>query len=196
MILRRGALVLTFLLPTTAAAEGLTIEDAVRLALQNNERAQKGAASRGNRRGPARACSRRVLSDTRRGPERPPTSRILGRNPEYDNQRRPHLEPALVQPERVSSVRAAEALARVGEVGKRPGQAAARVRHRQGVHPDAHPRARAGLGEAKGRYSENQSRGGARARGRWTGEHQRRHQSGAPARNVAWARSPPLRAMS
>ena len=32
---------LTFLLPTTAAAEGLTIEDAVRLALQNNERARK-----------------------------------------------------------------------------------------------------------------------------------------------------------
>jgi len=41
VILRRGALVLTFLLPTTAAAEGLTIEDAVRLALQNNERARK-----------------------------------------------------------------------------------------------------------------------------------------------------------
>jgi outer membrane protein TolC len=41
VILHRGALVLTFLLPTTAAAEGLTIEDAVRFALQNNERARK-----------------------------------------------------------------------------------------------------------------------------------------------------------
>src|SRR5258706_14095594 len=41
VILQRGALVLTFLLPATAAAEGLTIEDAVRLALQNNERARK-----------------------------------------------------------------------------------------------------------------------------------------------------------
>src|SRR5258708_25917135 len=42
-VVRRSgvALVLMLLLPTTAAAEGLTIEDAVHLALQNNERARK-----------------------------------------------------------------------------------------------------------------------------------------------------------
>src|SRR6266567_8659348 len=40
VIWQRGALVLTFL-STTAAADGLRIEDAVHLALQNNERARK-----------------------------------------------------------------------------------------------------------------------------------------------------------
>jgi outer membrane protein TolC len=41
VIWQRGALVLTLLWSTTAAAEGFRIEDAVRLALQNNERAKK-----------------------------------------------------------------------------------------------------------------------------------------------------------
>jgi outer membrane protein TolC len=41
VIWQRGAIVLTFLWSSTAAAEELRIEDAVRLALQNNERARK-----------------------------------------------------------------------------------------------------------------------------------------------------------